>query len=67
MNANGRYPLDIDEIITFCENNNLILLEDSAQALGSFYADGMHQGRKGIAGSFSFQPLKLYPLDREGQ
>ena len=29
------------------------------ESLGSFYPDGMHQGRKGIAGSFSFSAPKI--------
>lgn len=66
MNANGRYPMDIDEIISFCDDNNLILLEDSAQALGSFYSDGIHQGRKGIAGSFSFSAPKIISTGQGG-
>ena len=66
MNANGRYPIDIDEIISFCDDNNLILLEDSAQALGSFYSDGIHQGRKGIAGSFSFSAPKIISTGQGG-
>ena len=66
MNANGRYPTDIDEIISYCKNNNLILLEDSAQALGSFYPDGIHQGRKGIAGSFSFSAPKIISTGQGG-
>ena len=47
-------------------NNNLILLEDSAQALGSFYPDGIHQGRKGIAGSFSFSAPKIISTGQGG-
>ncbi len=66
MNANGRYPIDIDEIIAFCKHNNLILFEDSAQALGSFYKDGIHQGRKGIAGSFSFSAPKIISTGQGG-
>jgi perosamine synthetase len=66
MNANGRYPLDIDEIISYCKDNKLILLEDSAQALGSFYPDGIHQGRKGIAGSFSFSAPKIISTGQGG-
>tara|TARA_B100001248_G_scaffold38367_1_gene24561 strand:- start:14618 stop:15706 length:1089 start_codon:yes stop_codon:yes gene_type:complete len=66
MNANGRYPLDIDEIVSFCIDKNLILLEDSAQALGSFYTDGLHQGRKGIAGSFSFSAPKIISTGQGG-
>lgn len=66
MNANGRYPLDIDEIISYCQQNSLIILEDSAQALGSFYPDGVHQGRKGIAGSFSFSAPKIISTGQGG-
>tara|TARA_B110001450_G_scaffold20551_1_gene18702 strand:- start:2883 stop:3971 length:1089 start_codon:yes stop_codon:yes gene_type:complete len=66
MNANGRYPSDIDDIISFCKENSLILLEDSAQALGSFYPDGTHQGRKGIAGSFSFSAPKIISTGQGG-
>ena len=66
MNANGRYPSDINEIISYCKDNNIILLEDSAQALGSFYPDGIHQGRKGIAGSFSFSAPKIISTGQGG-
>ncbi|WP_213524360.1 DegT/DnrJ/EryC1/StrS aminotransferase family protein [Nonlabens sp.] len=66
MNANGRYPSDINEIVSYCKDNNLILLEDSAQALGSFYPDGVHQGRKGIAGSFSFSAPKIISTGQGG-
>ena len=66
MNANGRYPTDIDKIVSYCKENNLILLEDSAQALGSFYPDGIHQGRKGIAGSFSFSAPKIISTGQGG-
>jgi perosamine synthetase len=66
MNANGRYPKDIDDIVSYCKDNNLILLEDSAQALGSFYSDGIHQGRKGIAGSFSFSAPKIISTGQGG-
>ena len=66
MNANGRYPKDINEIVSFCKAEKLILFEDSAQALGSFYKDGLHQGRKGIAGSFSFSAPKIISTGQGG-
>ena len=66
VNANGRYPLEINEIVSYCKDKNLILLEDSAQALGSFYEDGVHQGRKGIAGSFSFSAPKIISTGQGG-
>jgi perosamine synthetase len=66
VNANGRYPSDFNEIVSYCRSNNLILLEDSAQALGSFYPDGVHQGRKGVAGSFSFSAPKIISTGQGG-
>jgi len=66
MNANGRYPIDYQEIILFCNRNNIIILEDSAQSLGSFYPDGIHQGRKGHAGSFSFSAPKIISTGQGG-
>ena len=62
--------VDIHQILMrlflIVKNNNLILLEDSAQALGSFYPDGIHQGRKGIAGSFSFSAPKIISTGQGG-
>lgn len=66
MNANGRYPKDYLEIVEFCKKNNLILLEDSAQALGSFYPNGIHQGLLGMAGSFSFSAPKIISTGQGG-
>ena len=41
MPANGRFPIyEIDELIAICESNNISFIEDSAQALGSYYLDG---------------------------
>ena len=40
VSANGRYPKSgIGGFIELAKKNNLILLEDSAQSLGSFYPD----------------------------
>ena len=66
MNANGRYPKDYLEIVSYCEENNLILLEDSAQALGSFYPNGTHQGLLGKVGSFSFSAPKIISTGQGG-
>ena len=47
MSANGRYPKSgINQFIDLCKNNNISLIEDSAQSLGSFYPDGSHIGSK---------------------
>lgn len=67
MNSNGRYPESgIENFIKLCDENNFVLLEDSAQALGSFYPNGKHQGRIGLAGSFSFSAPKVISTGQGG-
>jgi perosamine synthetase len=67
VNANGRYPLSgIESFQKLCEDNNLILLEDAAQALGSWYPNGKHQGTVGLAGSFSFSAPKIITTGQGG-
>ena len=50
-------PLNIKFLLTFCEKNNLTLIEDAACALGTRY-NGRHVGIFGKAGVFSFHPRK---------
>lgn len=65
--ANGRYPsYPINELITYCKENDLFLLEDAAQGLGSYYPDGSHVGTKGIMGSFSFSVPKIITTGQGG-
>ena len=65
--ANGRYPsYDIQRLINFCNDKGITLLEDAAQALGSFYPDGMHIGTKGLMGSFSFSVPKIITTGQGG-
>ena len=67
VNANGRYPKEgIDEWVKFASDNNLVLIEDSAQALGSFYPDGRHMGTVGDVGSFSFSVPKVISTGQGG-
>lgn len=67
VNANGRYPkAGIRAFEKVCEKHNLLFLEDSAQALGSFYPGGKHQGTIGIAGSFSFSAPKVISTGQGG-
>ena len=67
VSANGRYPLNgLQKIQDFALQNNLFLLEDSAQALGSFFPDGQHIGTKGIMGSFSFSVPKIITMGQGG-
>ena len=51
------YPCDIPAIVNLCEENNLILIEDCAHALGTTIK-GVHVGNYGISGNFSFYPTK---------
>jgi perosamine synthetase len=67
VSANGRYPKSgIESFVKLAKENNLILLEDSAQSLGSFYPDGTHIGRKGLIGSFSFSAPKVISTGQGG-
>ena len=67
VNANGRYPKEgIDEFVKFAKDNNLILIEDSAQSLGSYYPDGRHMGTVGDVGSFSFSVPKVISTGQGG-
>jgi perosamine synthetase len=67
VSANGRYPKSgIDSFVKLANENNLLLLEDSAQSLGSFYPDGTHIGRKGLVGSFSFSSPKIISTGQGG-
>ncbi|MBI21955.1 MAG: hypothetical protein CL780_06890 [Chloroflexi bacterium] len=51
------FPCQMDEIMAICDENNLILIEDCAHALGTLY-QSKHVGNFGIAGNFSFYPTK---------
>ena len=67
MSANGRYPkAGIRVFEKLCEENNIILIEDSAQSLGSFYPDGRHIGSAGLVGSFSFSAPKIISTGQGG-
>lgn len=67
VSANGRYPkAGIEAFETLARERNLILIEDSAQSLGSFYPDGRHVGRAGLVGSFSFSAPKIISTGQGG-
>jgi CDP-6-deoxy-D-xylo-4-hexulose-3-dehydrase len=44
---------DLDRYTAFCVEHGLILLEDACESLGA-HSDGLHVGRAGMCGSFSF-------------
>ncbi len=61
---NGRSG-DMDAVKEFCHINNLFLIEDAAQALGSFW-HGKHLGTFGEFGSFSFSAPKVISMGQGG-
>ena len=64
VQLNGR-TAKMDSIMEISKQNNLIVIEDSAQALGSKYK-GQSAGTFGLAGAFSFYPAKVLPCFGDG-
>lgn len=67
VSANGRYPRSgVAAFEQLAMKNGLVLIEDAAQALGSFYPDGRHVGTAGAVGSFSFSAPKIISTGQGG-
>ena len=67
VSANGRYPkAGVESFVAFCREKGIALIEDAAQSLGSYYPDGVHIGRKGAIGSFSFSSPKIISTGQGG-
>jgi len=67
VTANGRYPkARIEAFVKLCKARGLILIEDAAQSLGSFYPNGRHIGSMGDLGSFSFSTPKVITTGQGG-
>lgn len=49
---------NVTKLEQLCETNNLLLVEDAAQAHGAIYADGRKAGNISDAAAFSFYPTK---------
>ena len=49
---------DMEPILDFCKEKDIILIEDSAQGLGAFN-NSKHSGSWGIGGCLSFYPAKI--------
>ncbi len=67
VSANGRFPMSgIKGFQDLAKEYNLILIEDAAQSLGSFYSPELHIGRAGSVGSFSFSAPKIISTGQGG-
>jgi perosamine synthetase len=64
VSLNNRHS-DIKAIAKYCEENNLILIEDAAQSLGC-RVDGVHFGRFGKIGCFSLSTPKIISTGQGG-
>jgi len=51
------HPSDIDGLLSIANDFNIILIEDAAESLGSFYS-GQHTGTFGLLGTLSFNGNK---------
>lgn len=56
---------NLEEIVDFCKNNNIFLVEDAAQSLGCFL-NNKHIGTYGIIGSFSLSTPKIISTGQGG-
>ena len=52
------HPADLDALIAVCEEWRIILVEDAAESLGSYYHD-RHTGSLGVLGTLSFNGNKV--------
>lgn len=52
------HPVDLYPLLALCEKYHLVLIEDAAEALGSYY-QGEHVGHKGLLGALSFNGNKI--------
>lgn len=52
------HPVELDELIAVCQKWHIILVEDAAESLGSFYK-GKHTGTLGEYGALSFNGNKI--------
>ena len=57
---------NVNEIKDYCNNNNIMLVEDAAQALAVTSAEGKHCGTFGTVGTFSFYADKTITTGEGG-
>lgn len=65
VSLGGRYPKRLAEIVAYCREHGLWLIEDAAQSLGSFH-NGRHVGTYGDIASFSFSSPKIISCGQGG-
>lgn len=67
VNANGRAPQGgVEEFRRLADQHGVRLIEDSCQALGSWYDDDRHMGTVGFAAAFSFSVPKIITTGQGG-
>ena len=64
VQLNGR-TCRMDEVLRIAKKHDLLIIEDSAQALGSKFKN-KNAGTFGSAGAFSFYPAKVLPCLGDG-
>lgn len=47
-------PTHLDELRTYCDENDLVLFEDACESMGAFTPGGLQVGTLGLASAFSF-------------
>lgn len=52
------HPVEVDKLIEVCNKYHLVLVEDAAESLGSYYK-GQHTGSFGLASAVSFNGNKI--------
>jgi len=52
------HPVDLDLLLEVCNEFNLVLVEDAAESLGSYYK-GRHTGNHGVISALSFNGNKI--------
>jgi perosamine synthetase len=65
VHIGGHIAFQIDEIVQFCEEREIFLVEDCAHVHGGWW-DGKTGGHYGFAGAYSFYATKTMPLGEGG-